>query len=102
MDAGWLEKITQMKNEMIRAQEELAGERITVSAGNEAVQVVIDGQQHVHHLTISTEALKAAQNDAATLQDLLLVAVNQAIEQSQALAAERLQGLTSGMELPGS
>src|SRR5690349_14137853 len=101
-DAGWMEQITKMKDEMIRAQEELAGERIAVSAGGEAVKVVIDGQQHLHQLTISPQALGAAQSEAQTLQDLLILAVNQAIEQSQALAAERLQGLTSGMGLPGS
>jgi DNA-binding protein YbaB len=35
------------------------------------------------------------------LQDLLVAAVNQAIEQSQAMAAERLEGLTGGLNLPG-
>jgi DNA-binding YbaB/EbfC family protein len=101
-DAGWMEKITQIKDEMIRAQEELAGERITISAGGEAIKVVIDGQQHLHQVTISPQALIASQSDAQMLQDLLMLAINQAIEQSQALAAERLQGLTGGMDLPGS
>ena len=100
MDAGWMEKISRMKDEMIRAQEELAGERITVSVGDDVVKVIIDGQQHFHHVTISPEALGVAQKDIEKLQDLLVAAVNQAIEQSQTLAAERLQGLTSGMELP--
>jgi len=102
MDAGWMEKISRMKDEMIRAQEELAGERITISAGGDAVTVVIDGQQHLHHVAISPQALGAAQSNVQMLQDLLVLAVNQAIEQSQTLAAERLQGLTGGMDLPGS
>jgi len=97
-----MEKITQIKDEMIRAQEELAGERITISAGGEAIKVVIDGQQHLHQVTISPQALIVSQSDAQMLQDLLVLAINQAIEQSQALAAERLQGLTGGMDLPGS
>ena len=101
-EAGWMEQLARMKDEMIRAKEELAGERITVSAGGEAVKVVIDGQQHLHQVTISPQALGAAQSDAKILQDLLLLALNQAIEQSQTLAAERLQGLAGGLDLPGS
>ena|SRR5688572_6429743 len=101
-NAGWLDQIARMKDEMIRAKEELAEERITVFAGGEAIKVVIDGQQRLHQLTISPQALVASQSDAQLLQDLLMLAINQAIEQSQALAAERLQGLTGGMDLPGS
>lgn len=101
-DPGWMEQIARMKDEMIRAQEELAGERIAIFAGGEAIKVVIDGQQRLQQLTISPQALVAAQSDAQILQDLLVLAINQAIEQSQALAAERLQGLTGGMDLPGS
>ena len=101
MNAGLMQKITEMKNEMIRAQDELAGQRLTISVGGDAVTVVIDGRQHVHHITLSPEALAAARDDPEMLQDLLVAAVNSAIEQSQALAAERLQGLTSGFDLPG-
>lgn len=101
-EAGWMEQIARMKDEMIRAQEELAGERITISAGGEAIKVVIDGQQRLQQLTISPQALVASQTDAQTLQNLLVLAINQAIEQSQALAAERLQGLTGSLNLPGS
>ena len=101
-DAGWLEKLAQVKDEMIRAQAELAEQRITVSAGGDAVKVVIDGQQHLHQVLLSPQAFEAAQKDVKTLQDLLVLAVNQAIEESQTLAAERLRGLTGGIELLGS
>jgi hypothetical protein len=39
--------------------------------------------------------------DVEMLQDLLVAAVNQAIEQSQAMAAQRLEGLTGGLNIPG-
>jgi DNA-binding YbaB/EbfC family protein len=98
--AGLMEKIAQMRQEMMHAQDELAEQRLTITVGGEAVTVVVDGRQHFHHLLISPEALAAAQNDKEMLQELLVVAVNQAIEQSQTLAAERLQGLTGGLGLP--
>jgi len=40
-------------------------------------------------------------DDVEMLQDLIVAAVNEAIERSQALAAERLSGLTGGLGLPG-
>ena len=98
LNADLVQKIQAMRANMARAQEELAEERLTVSIGGEAVQVVIDGQQRLHHIKISPEAI--AQGDVEMLQDLLVAAVNNAIEQSQALAAERLQGLTGGLGLP--
>jgi nucleoid-associated protein EbfC len=101
MGAGLLDKLMQMQNEMKNAQDELAGERVTISVGGDAVQVVIDGQQRVHHITISAEALTAAQQDREMLEDMLVAAVNNALEQSQMLAAERLQGLSQGLGIPG-
>jgi DNA-binding protein YbaB len=43
----------------------------------------------------------AAQQDREMLEDMLVAAVNNALEQSQTLAADRLQGLSSGLGLPG-
>jgi DNA-binding YbaB/EbfC family protein len=97
--ADFMQKIAKMQEEMMQAQEQLGEERITVSAGGDAVKVVIDGKQRLHHIVISPDAL--AQGDVEMLQDLLVAAVNTAIEQSQTLAAERLQGLASGLGLPG-
>jgi DNA-binding YbaB/EbfC family protein len=101
MSAGLLDKLMQMQNEMKNAQEELAGERLTISVDGDAVRVVIDGQQRVHHISVSAEALAAAQQDREKLEDMLVAAVNNALEQSQTLAAERLQGLSSGLGIPG-
>jgi DNA-binding YbaB/EbfC family protein len=101
LTGGLAEKLAKMNEEMQRVQAELANERITVTAGGEAVTVVVDGQQRLHHVLISPEALAAAQEDREMLQDLLVVAVNSALEQSQTLAADRLQGLSAGLGLPG-
>jgi hypothetical protein len=101
MSGGMAERLAEMRARMERAQDELAEERLTISVGGEAVTVVIDGRQHLHHVLISPEALTAAQTDRQMLEELLVVAVNNAIEQSQTLAAERLQELTGHLSLPG-
>jgi len=101
LGGGLLDKLMQMQNEMKNAQAELADQRVTISVGGDAVQVVIDGQQRVHHITLSAEAVAAAQQDREMLEDMLVAAVNNALEQSQMLAAERLQDLSQGLGLPG-
>ncbi len=98
--AGLLDKLNQMQAEMKRVQGELAEERYTISVGGDAVQVVIDGQQRVHHVIFSPEALAAGQDDREMLQDIVVAAVNNALEHSQMLAAERLQALSGGLGLP--
>lgn len=100
MTAAMTQQLAKMREEMMRAQDALAEERLTVSVGGEAVTVVIDGQQRFHHIQISLDALAAAQTDRDMLQDLLVAAMNAAMEQSQALAAERLNNLTGGLGLP--
>ncbi len=97
--AALLRQIQKMQEEMQAAQEALAEEQLTVSVGGGAVTVVINGQQEVQSITIDKDALDLDDEEwAADLQDLLLAAVNQAIEQSKALAEERMSGLTGGLQ----
>lgn len=84
-----------MREAMMQAHDELAEQRLTTVVGGGAVTVVVDGRQRVHEITLSSDAL--AQGDQALLEELLVAAVNQAIEQSQTLAAERLQGLPGSL-----
>jgi DNA-binding YbaB/EbfC family protein len=88
-----------MQEEMAQTQEALASETITVTAGGGAIAIVISGHQRVESITINPEVVNA--DDVEMLQDMLTAAVNQAIEQSQAMAAERMEGLTGGMDLGG-
>ena len=101
LGGDFVQKIAKMQEEMMLAQEQLGEERLTVTAGGDAVKVVIDGKQRLHQIVISPDALAAARGDVEMLQDLLVAVVNHAIEQSQTLAAERLQGLAGGLGLPG-
>jgi DNA-binding YbaB/EbfC family protein len=59
----------------------------------------VDGQQRIRSVTISPEVINA--EDIDMLQDLVMTAVNEAIQKSQELAANHLSGLTGGLKLPG-
>jgi nucleoid-associated protein EbfC len=94
-----LSQMQTMQQQMVEAQEALANETITVTAGGGAISIVISGHQRVKSIEIDPEMLTS--EDADMLQDLLVAAVNSAIEQSQAMSAERMEGITGGMNLGG-
>lgn len=96
---GMMQQIQKMQQEMVKAQEALADETVEVTAGGGAVAIVITGHQRIKSITLKPEIVDPG--DVEMLQDLLLAAVNQAVEKSQALAAERLEGLTGGLNIPG-
>jgi hypothetical protein len=99
LNAGLVDKIQQMQSEMFKVQESLEAERITISAGeNKEVMIAIDGRQRVHHLRLAPEL--AAPGQVEHLQELLVAAINAAIEQSQLRAAERLNSVTTNLNLP--
>lgn len=93
------QQIQKMQQEMMKAQKELETETLEVSAGGGAVTVVITGHQRIQSITLKPEVIDP--DDVEMLQDMLVAAINQAIEQSQAMAAQRLEGLTGGLNLPG-
>jgi hypothetical protein len=92
-------QMQKMQQDMAAAQETLADEIVTVTAGGGAVTIEITGQQRVQAITLNPEVVDP--EDVEMLQDMLVAAVNQAIEQSQAMAAERMEGLTGGLDLGG-
>jgi DNA-binding YbaB/EbfC family protein len=94
-----LAQIQKLQADMVKAQEALADETLDVTAGGGAVTIVVTGNQRIKSIKLSPEVVDP--NDLEMLQDLLVAAVNEAIERSQEHAAEKLQGLTGGLNIPG-
>ena len=68
-----------------------------------AVKIVISGHQRVQSVEINPAVIDMDDDEWLNdLQDLLVAAVNQAVEQSQAMAAERMEQITGGLgDIPG-
>jgi DNA-binding YbaB/EbfC family protein len=96
---GMMAQIQKLQQDMVKAQEALADETLDVTAGGGAITITITGQQRVRSIKLAPEVVDP--NDVEMLQDLLVAAVNEAIEQSQTHAAQKLQGLTGGLGIPG-
>ncbi|MBE2197859.1 MAG: YbaB/EbfC family nucleoid-associated protein [Anaerolinea sp.] len=90
-----LAQMQKMQEDMAKAQEALADEMVTITAGGGAISITISGHQRVQAIEIDPELI--APEEKEMLQDLLVAAVNQAIEQSQAVAAQRMEGITGGL-----
>jgi len=95
--------LQKMQQDMAEAQESLEHETIEVSVGGGAIKVVITGHQRVQSVEINPDVIDLDDEEwVADLQDLLVAAVNQAIERSQAMAAERMEAITGGLgDIPG-
>ncbi|MCX5992134.1 MAG: YbaB/EbfC family nucleoid-associated protein [Chloroflexi bacterium] len=99
MNKNLMRQVKEMQAKLAKAQEELASAQVEASAGGGAVTVVISGQQQFLSVKISPEAVDP--KDVGLLEDLVLAAINDAMEKSQKLAQERLGGLTAGLKIPG-
>jgi hypothetical protein len=91
-----LRQVQQMQDKMSKVQKELETETVEASAGGGAVTVVATGTQKVLSVTIDP----AAAADPEMLQDLVVAAVNEAMDRSKQMAAEKMQAVASGLGLP--
>lgn len=80
-----------MQQGMMKAQEELAAERVEGTAGGGMVRVTVTGQSDIVGISISPEAVDP--DDVEMLEDLILAAVNDAVEKSRELAQQKMGGL---------
>ena len=91
--------VRDLQNKMLKIQEELAEETVEITVGGGAVTAVMTGQQQLRSIKIDPGIVDP--EDVETLEDLMVAAVNEAIAQSQELAAQRMGVLTGGLKLPG-
>lgn len=100
---GMMGKIQKMQEDMEKARQELETQTVETTAGGGAIKIVITGHQRVQSVTINPDMIDTDDEDwVQDLQDLLVVAMNQAVEDSQTMAAERMEEITGGLgNLPG-
>jgi DNA-binding YbaB/EbfC family protein len=93
--SGLLAQAQAMQQQFLATQQELAEARIEGSAGGGLVTATITGAGELIGLVIKPEAVDP--EDTETLADLVIAAVRDASNQSQALAASKLGPLAGGL-----
>lgn len=101
--SGMMAQLQKMQQDMAAAQAALENETVEVSIGGGALKIVITGHQRVQSITLNPDVIDPNDPEWVTdLQDLLVAGINQAIEQSQTMAAEKMERITGGLgNLPG-
>lgn len=99
MDHRILRQAQQLQERLAKIQAELGNETLEVTTGGGAVTVVVDGHQRLRSVRISPEAVDP--QDVEMLEDLVLSAMNEALDKSREMASKRLTAVTGGMKIPG-
>ena len=94
-----MRQIEQLQAQMLKAQEDLGEETVTATAGGGAVTVVMNGHQDLQSITIVPEVVDP--DDIEMLQDLIVAAMNGAMEMVRELSAKRMGPLAGGLDIPG-
>jgi nucleoid-associated protein EbfC len=92
---GMMGQIKKMQEQLAAIQAQLGEETVTASVGGGALKVTMTGDQKCKGVAIDPEMLKDA--DAEMLQDMLVTAINMALDQSRDLQAERMGPLAGGL-----
>lgn len=93
--AGMMQQIQRLQQQLADAQERLTQETVTATAGGGAIKIVMTGDQKCRSVEIDPGLLKDA--DAEMLQDLVLSAVNQALDLSRELQQKLMGPLAGGL-----
>lgn len=94
-----MQQIQKLQEEMLQAQEQLGEETVEVTVGGGVVKVVMTGHQKLEAVEIDPDVLDP--DDVEMLQDLITAAVNEAVDKSQEMAADKMSGFTGGLNIPG-
>ncbi len=84
-----------MVMQLKKAQKELANEIVEVSAGDDAVIVQVNGELKLKKVTI--DASRVDVDDIHELEQWIEVAVRDALQRAQELAAEKMKPLMGGL-----
>ncbi|HSL61477.1 MAG: YbaB/EbfC family nucleoid-associated protein [Desulfotignum sp.] len=88
-----------LQKKMLKAQEDLASKTVEATAGGGMVKVVANGSQKIESIVLEKEVVDP--EDVEMLQDLVLAAVNDALNKSQEMVSAEMSKLTGGLNIPG-
>jgi DNA-binding YbaB/EbfC family protein len=94
-----MKQAQKLQSKMLEMQEELGNRTVTVQVGGGMVEVVANGRQEILSMRIDPEVVTP--DDTEMLQDLIMAAINDALNRSREMVSEEMAKLTGGMKIPG-
>ncbi|SOC25646.1 hypothetical protein SAMN05880501_11910 [Ureibacillus xyleni] len=95
---GMMKKMQKMQKEMMQAQEELNAKEFEGTAGGGMVKITLNGQREV--LKVNLDPSVVDPDDVEMLEDLLVVATNDALKKVEETTNSTMGKFTQGLNLP--
>ncbi len=96
---GMLKQLQKIQSEMQKVQEELGNLTVTEEAGGGMIKATANGHREIISIEIDQQVIKSDEKDI--LEDLVVAAVNKAIQSAAKKAEEEMAKVTRGMIPPG-
>ena len=94
-----IKQAQRMQDQITELQEDIEGRDFSAVVGGGAVEVVVTGKKTIKSLTIKPEVVDP--EDIDMLQDLIISAVNEAVNNVEATTESEMGKITGGVSLPG-
>lgn len=94
-----MKQVQKMQQDMVKLQEELEEREVEAMAGGGAVKVIATGKKNIKSIKIDPEVID--EDDIELLEDMVLVAVNEAIAKAEEMVNSEMGKVTGGMNIPG-
>jgi DNA-binding YbaB/EbfC family protein len=94
-----IKQAQKMQDQITKLQEDIEARDFTASVGGGNVEVVLKGNKKITSLTIKPECVDP--EDVEMLQDLVIAAINEAVENIEKTTEEEMSTITGGVSLPG-
>ncbi len=94
-----IKQAQKMQEEMEKVQTELSDKTVEASSGGGMVTVSVTGKKELVSIKIKPEVVDP--EDIETLEDLVIVAVNDAIKKAEEMMEESMSAITGGLNIPG-
>ena len=94
-----IKQAQKMQEQMMKAQQEIEETVVEASSGGGMVTVKATGKKEILEINIKPEAVDP--DDVEMLQDLVMVAINDALSKADALTQEKMGAVTGGLSIPG-
>lgn len=94
-----MQQAQRMQQQMAQKQAELAEKTVTAQSGGGMVTATVNGAHELLELSIDPDVIDP--EDKEMLEDMVVAAVNQAMQRAEEMAQQELGKLTGGMNIPG-
>lgn len=94
-----LKQVQKMQADMAKVQAELENKVVTEESGGGMVKATVNGKKELISISIDDNIVK--EGDKEMMEDLIVAAVNKALQSVSKLAEEEVQKATKGMIPPG-